>query len=72
METIDRFMTEVEAKAEHAYRDAYYTEYMRVYEPGFSEDRQHLEFWSALAHGSGKVARERVLASEPVTERDAA
>lgn len=66
MDTIDIYLTEVEARAEHAYRQSYYTEYMRVFEPGHPDDRDRLAFWSQLAHFAAKAARDRVLETEQV------
>ncbi|MDP9381665.1 MAG: hypothetical protein M3Q29_16265 [Chloroflexota bacterium] len=66
METIDRYLTEAEARAEHAYRQAYYAEYTRVYEQRLSSDRQHVLHWAALAHNAARAARERVLRAEVV------
>lgn len=61
METIGEYLTDVEVLAEHVYRQAYYDEYMRVYEPGHIADREHLVFWSELAHRTAKTARDNVL-----------
>ena len=63
MDTIDIFLTETEAQAEHAYRRAYYAEYMRVYDARYSGDRERSVFWAGLAHSAAKLARERVLLS---------
>ena len=63
MYSIYEYLSEAEAGAERAYRQAYHAEYMRVYEPGHGEDRERLVYWSELAHQAGKAARERVLAA---------
>ncbi|MDQ3856770.1 MAG: hypothetical protein M3281_10310 [Chloroflexota bacterium] len=59
MDTIDSYLTEAEAEAEHAYRRAYSAEYLRLYDPLLSGDRQYVVYWSALAHAAGKLARAR-------------
>ena len=46
MHTIYEYLTEAEARAERAYRQAYYEEYMRLYKPGYSEYRESLVYWS--------------------------
>ncbi len=67
MHTIDEYLSDVEASAERAYRQAYYSEYMRLYEPGRSGDRERLVYWSELAHRAGKAAREKVLNGMPTS-----
>ena len=64
MYTIYEYLTEPEARAERAYRQAYYDEYMRLYKRGHSEDQERLVYWSELAHRAGNAARERVLDAE--------
>ena len=64
MYTIHEYLTEAEARAERAYSQAYYEEYMRLYKPGYSGDRERLVYWSELAHRAGRAARERVLDAE--------
>lgn len=64
MNTIYEYLSEPEARAEAAYRRAYCTEYTRVYEPGCSQDRERLLYWSALAHSVARAARDRVLRAE--------
>lgn len=66
MYTIYTYLSDAEARAEHRYRQVYYTEYMRVYETGRSTDRERLLLWSELAHRAGKSARDRILANEAV------
>ena len=39
MHTIYEYLTEPEARAKRAYRQAYYDEHMRLYKRGYSEDR---------------------------------
>ena len=67
METVYEYLTPVEAQAQRAYLDAYRAAYARVYEPGHSQDRERLLYWSALAHGAGRAARERVLSAHEAT-----
>ncbi|MEJ7652029.1 MAG: hypothetical protein WKH64_01055 [Chloroflexia bacterium] len=64
MDTIDMYMTEIEARGEHAFREAYYIEYMRLFDSTYVNDHQRQEFWSALAHQAGKLARERVFTAQ--------
>ena len=61
MSTLDTFLSDSEIKAEQEYRQVYYTEYMRVYEPARADDREKLLFWSDLAHRAAKSARDRML-----------
>lgn len=68
MHTIDVYLTETESQAEHAYRSAYYTEYTRVFEPQYSQDRERLLFWAALAHQAAKTARARILQAAGVAD----
>ena len=63
MESVYEDLTPVEALAQRAYLEAYRQAYTRGYEPGHSQDRERLLYWSALAHASGCTARERVLSA---------
>ncbi len=63
MDTLDGYLTESEAGAEHAYRRAYHAEYTRLWEPNRSGDRERPLFWSELAHQVGKSARALALAA---------
>ena len=67
MYTIDEYLTELEARAERTYREAYCAEYLRLYEPGHSTDRERLMYWSELAHRAGKAAREKVTETRALT-----
>ena len=62
MYTLDKYLPEHEAAAERVYIQAYYEAYTRVYEPGHSDDRERLIYWSELANWAGSRARERALA----------
>ncbi len=63
METVYEYLTQVEAQAQRAYLEAYRAVYARVYEPGYSQDRERQLYWSSLAHSSGCTARERVISA---------
>ena len=64
MYTLDTYLTPAEARVERAYLQAYRGAYARLYEPKWTGDREHLLYWSQLAHAAGRSARERVLADE--------
>lgn len=64
MEPLSTYLSELEARAEEAYSQVYWNEYMRLYEPRYKSDREHLVYWSELAHRAAKAARERVLHGE--------
>lgn len=66
MEAIRAYMTEPEARAEDVYREVYYAEYMRVYEPKRSTDRERQVFWSDLAHRAARSARDKILAEQTI------
>ena len=67
MRTVYEYLTAAEAEAERAYLDAYRAAYARVYEPGHSQDRERLVYWSALVHSAGCAASERALPAHEAT-----
>lgn len=71
MESLAMYLTEAEARAVCAYREAYSAEYMRLYEPRHAGDHERLLFWSELAHRAGKSAQEKALLAQPVALPDA-
>ena len=69
MYSIYEYLSDREAEAEQAFRQAYSAEYIRLYDPGHARDREHLVYWTELACRAGKAARERVLgAQRPLPE----
>ena len=72
METFYDYLTDSEARAERAFRQAYCVEYTRLYERQAVSDADRLAFISQLALRAGQVARERVLQAELAAEAELA
>ena len=46
MESLDTYLTELESRAERAYAQTYRAEYLRLYDPKRTGDRDRLLYWS--------------------------